>query len=93
MRQLGLLKGSNAFGDELPKKQPPDKYKTKSGELKAKAAKAIGWYMKEHDLTAKATGTYPIYYFGTPDGQEQPVYIEEIVADYESREREAGARN
>ena len=50
--------------------------------------KAISWYVHEHELKLTSTGAYPIYYFGTKDGQEQGVGIEEIVSDYETHRRQ-----
>ena len=85
MRQLGLLQGSNILGDELA--VAPDPYRTKDGQLKNSTEKAILWYIKENTLSLKSTGAWPKIFFGTDDGNEQGVYIEEIVNDYEARDR------
>lgn len=87
MRQLGLLEGSSIFGDEVVVKKPIDKYRTRAGELKSLPLKAIAWYIKLHGLSLKATSVYPTITFGTPDGLEQGVTIQEIVEDYEGREK------
>lgn len=88
MRQLGLLEGSNIFGDEVPQgKQPTDPFRTKLGEIKKMPLKAIGWYIKEHGLKLQGSSAYPVIQFELQDGNEQGVYIEEIVQDYEARDR------
>ncbi|WIE74512.1 hypothetical protein [Curtobacterium sp. MCSS17_007] len=85
MKQLGLLEGSNIFGDEVPEKQP-DPYRTADGEIRALPSKAILWYVKEHGLTLWATGAWPTIYFVTEDDQQQGVTIGEIVEDYQARD-------
>ena len=92
MRQLGMLQGSNILGDEIPDNTKlADPFRTSEGFLKAKSLRAIGWYQVQHDLTLKAHAAYPIFYFGTSDGQEQGVTIEEIVGAYLDRDRLRGA--
>jgi hypothetical protein len=92
MRQLGMLEGSNILGDEAPgNKRMADPFRTGEGFLKAKSLRAINWYVEQHDLTLKAIAVYPTFYFGTSDGQEQGVDIEEIVSDYMDRDRYRGA--
>lgn len=83
MRQLGILEGSDIFGDKV--EITADPYRTSDGQLKSKTEKAILWYIQEHSLSLRSAGTWPKLFFGTEDGQEQPVEIEEIVSDYEAR--------
>ena len=82
MRQVGLLPGSNLFGDEVPPKTP-DRYKTALGKLKATPRKAISWYAEEHQLNLMATSVWPWITFKQADGSEKPVHIDEIIGDYE----------
>jgi hypothetical protein len=85
VKQLGLLSGSNILGDEVIK--TPDPYRTADGQLSSQSNKAILWYIKHNTLSLKSTGAYPKIYFGTDDGQEQSVEIEEIAIDYNQRDR------
>ena len=92
MKQLGMLQGSNILGDVIPdNKRRADPFRTGEGFLKAKSLRAIAWYVEQHDLTLKAIAVYPTFYFGTSDGREQGVDIEEIVGDYMDRDRFRGA--
>lgn len=82
-RQLGLLNGSNIFGDEIlvPAHSP---YRSAVGTLKSKPRKAIKWYMEEHELTLLAASYWPYITFKVSDGNEQKVHIGLIVDDYEN---------
>jgi hypothetical protein len=90
MRQLGMLNGSNLFGDLVPEKHL-DQYKARDGALNSRSQKAISWYMEQNDLALEAIGSYPQIAFRTSDGEVQSVFIEEISNDYQARDRRIGA--
>lgn len=84
MKQLGILEGSNLFGDDI-NLSSKDPYKTTDGRITNTAQKAILWYVKENNLRLKSSGAWPTLYFRTEDDQEQPVAITEIMTDYDAR--------
>lgn len=58
------------------------------GTVKAKVAKAIAWFLVEHELKAMATGAYPIYYFRNRAGEEVQANVKDILDAHEAHKAE-----